>query len=354
MKNKIIKLLLIFIAIAIPVLMWLFGLGTISKIVYPSDDITTYHYSDKDVGGNSEIISFTDDSLLTMKFILRQGYSFPYCGIGFTLKNIAPELRDFRKYDKINITIRTLEEMDLRINLKTFVNDFTTQGNPMSYLFFEKPFKSSSSFETISLQLSKFVVPVWWFEANQNFAFPNKKHAGDVHYIQVINSSFSGEEKNGGIEIASVELRGFDPLWYIVYLVCITVLVLLATLLGAYQNLKKKINCEKMVSANEAKIFSYISSNYSNPDLTLEIVAKDTGIAKNTISKLINNSLKRTFKVYLNEIRVREAARLLAEKDMSVSEVCYSVGYNNLIHFNRVFKLTYNSSPKDYKKQNLR
>jgi AraC-like DNA-binding protein len=57
-----------------------------------------------------------------------------------------------------------------------------------------------------------------------------------------------------------------------------------------------------------------------------------------------------TFTSYLNKLRLSEATRLLiAEKDVAVAEIAYSVGYTNVSYFNRLFKEEYDSTPSAFR-----
>jgi len=66
--------------------------------------------------------------------------------------------------------------------------------------------------------------------------------------------------------------------------------------------------------------------------------------------------LKRIFKQifgnsifsYYQECRMKEAARLLKEERLSVSEVGYQLGFTNLSHFSKVFKEHIGMKPKQY------
>lgn len=68
------------------------------------------------------------------------------------------------------------------------------------------------------------------------------------------------------------------------------------------------------------------------------------------------SKLKRLFKQifgssifnYYQEFRMKEAALLLKEKKLSVSEVGYQLGFTNLSHFSRVFKEHTGMKPKEY------
>jgi AraC-like DNA-binding protein len=68
------------------------------------------------------------------------------------------------------------------------------------------------------------------------------------------------------------------------------------------------------------------------------------------------SKLKRLFKQifgnsifsYYQAFRMKEAARLLKEEKLSVSDVGYQLGFTNLSHFSRVFKEHIGMKPKQY------
>ncbi|WP_198315711.1 helix-turn-helix domain-containing protein [Chitinophaga tropicalis] len=51
---------------------------------------------------------------------------------------------------------------------------------------------------------------------------------------------------------------------------------------------------------------------------------------------------------YHQNLRMKEAARLLREEDLSVSEVGYQMGFENLGHFTKVFEKHIGRKPKKY------
>ena len=58
-----------------------------------------------------------------------------------------------------------------------------------------------------------------------------------------------------------------------------------------------------------------------------------------------------TMRSYLTELRLRRAAELLENSDMSVTTVCFACGYSSLSHFLRAFHQKYGASPGQYRRQ---
>lgn len=51
---------------------------------------------------------------------------------------------------------------------------------------------------------------------------------------------------------------------------------------------------------------------------------------------------------YYQDMRMKEAARLMCEKRLSVSEAGYVMGFENLGHFTKVFEKHFDKKPKKY------
>lgn len=89
----------------------------------------------------------------------------------------------------------------------------------------------------------------------------------------------------------------------------------------------------------------YHESAYSRADM-----ARECETSEAIISKIINAHFKKSFPQLLNEYRVEDAKRLLAETDAPVRTVAEEVGFNSLPSFNRVFKDLTGQAPTQYRK----
>ena len=68
-----------------------------------------------------------------------------------------------------------------------------------------------------------------------------------------------------------------------------------------------------------------------------------------SFNRFIKKRTGKTFVEYLNAVRVGYASQMLVEKDLGISEIAYKCGFNNIAHFNRVFKKSKGVTPSLYR-----
>ncbi len=96
-------------------------------------------------------------------------------------------------------------------------------------------------------------------------------------------------------------------------------------------------------------IMNYIEANFGDSDLSLEKVAKIFYISQNHVSRVLKSKIGKSYKEYLNDVRINEAKRLLKNTPMTVLNVANSVGYTDIRAFNRLFKKYTNQTPNEYR-----
>ena len=77
-------------------------------------------------------------------------------------------------------------------------------------------------------------------------------------------------------------------------------------------------------------------------------LAREAGMSEPKLRKLFKQTFGKGVFEYYQSARMQEAARLLKEKRLTVSEVGYQVGFTNLSHFSRVFAQYIGMKPKKY------
>ncbi|MBQ6240583.1 MAG: helix-turn-helix domain-containing protein [Firmicutes bacterium] len=97
-------------------------------------------------------------------------------------------------------------------------------------------------------------------------------------------------------------------------------------------------------------ILNYINNHYKE-DLSLEKVAEQFFLSKYYLSHAFRELTGFTFVEYVNNVRVKEAEKLLVETTLPVSEVAKEAGYGTLTHFGRIFKRVTGTSPQVYRRE---
>jgi len=97
-------------------------------------------------------------------------------------------------------------------------------------------------------------------------------------------------------------------------------------------------------------IYEYVQKNFSEK-ITLDDVSNIASMSPVSFNRFIKKRTGKTFVNYLNDIRVGYAARWLVEKDLSISEIAFKSGFNNIANFNRIFKSIKNTTPSQYREE---
>lgn len=98
------------------------------------------------------------------------------------------------------------------------------------------------------------------------------------------------------------------------------------------------------------KALAYISENYAH-QLQLTTVAEDCSVTGSYLSRLFSEHLDTTFIDYINRYRVNQAIILLRDKNISIKEASFMVGYQNPNYFSRIFRKIMGISPSDLGKR---
>jgi AraC-like DNA-binding protein len=113
---------------------------------------------------------------------------------------------------------------------------------------------------------------------------------------------------------------------------------------------------EKLYSDIEGKrmsaVMEYTMNNF-NQNISLDKIAVIATMTKNAFCKYFKKRTNKTYFRFLNELRIENASKLLLSKtDLSIAEVAYKSGFNNISNFNRQFKAVKHLVPSEYKKTN--
>ena len=97
------------------------------------------------------------------------------------------------------------------------------------------------------------------------------------------------------------------------------------------------------------RAMAYIGEHYRQ-ELSREGLASSIDMHPDTFSRLFRLYTGKRMGEYINELRVREAARLLREGDDTVLDIALSVGFESLRTFNRAFKSAMKTTAAEWRK----
>ncbi|MCF8480808.1 MAG: AraC family transcriptional regulator [Rhodospirillum sp.] len=89
---------------------------------------------------------------------------------------------------------------------------------------------------------------------------------------------------------------------------------------------------------------------YKNPDLTVNRLARATGLPARRLSAAINRLHGENLSRFVNGYRIREAQRLLRETEEPVTSILFDCGFQTKSNFNREFLRIMGRSPSAYRK----
>ncbi|MEM8908815.1 MAG: AraC family transcriptional regulator, partial [Bacteroidota bacterium] len=96
-------------------------------------------------------------------------------------------------------------------------------------------------------------------------------------------------------------------------------------------------------------IHDYVEKHYLDV-IPLEEMAREVQMTVPSFCRYLKKLTGKTFTHFVNEFRVTYACRLLADSHLSIAEVCFDSGFNNLSHFNKHFKKVTGQSPSEYRR----
>lgn len=123
------------------------------------------------------------------------------------------------------------------------------------------------------------------------------------------------------------------------------------------KDLKESAETEEEVSGCAGsflvkKALEYLDEHYAEK-ITLGELADKMYVSQWHLSKLLNGHTKKSFSELLNEVRIREAKRLLSDYTLRIGDVAEMVGFLDIAHFSRVFKKYVGMPANEYRNKKL-
>ncbi len=92
----------------------------------------------------------------------------------------------------------------------------------------------------------------------------------------------------------------------------------------------------------------YIEKHYAE-NLDRDMIAKAAHITPNYLSKLFHQETGMSLREYVNQLRIREAKRMMLSTESSIGEIASNVGFDNISYFSTVFRKMTGLSPVEWR-----
>ena len=96
------------------------------------------------------------------------------------------------------------------------------------------------------------------------------------------------------------------------------------------------------------KLITIIEDNISDPTFGILKISREIGVSRTQLYRKMSALTEMTVKEFIRSIRLKHACQLLLQRELNISEVAYSVGFQQVAYFRKCFKDVYKLTPSEY------
>lgn len=120
------------------------------------------------------------------------------------------------------------------------------------------------------------------------------------------------------------------------------------------QQQKDKIENVELKSSDEQlmnRIMELVNANLSNSEFNIEDIVETLGISRTHLHRKLKEMTGLSAGKFILNLRLQQAAKLLEENGMNITQIAYAVGFTSQTHFSTIFKNYYGVTPSEYAEQ---
>ncbi|MBX2858885.1 MAG: helix-turn-helix domain-containing protein [Cellvibrionaceae bacterium] len=327
-------------------------------------------YSDRELDGNSSINVIESKRDIHFSYSIANTLDYPFVTVilDFSSDGASNKLANLSKYTSISFFSHCQHLMEISLQLHNYDQQVTRADIFSSYRVAQQNFLCKKDDTLITMDLSRFVVPVWWLSKHNVGVTQNTYSLEATRAISFFIQS-NEAQTDTEVYISQVKLHGRN--WYYTWVGSgLLVLLWLGYFLYLFRlytkhlvaSVQKRIVSNKpfiayqQLSLNPHKdkvknqLLRFMAEEFHRPEMNLNFTVEKLGLNRNKINALLKEELDLTFTAYLNKLRLTEVANQITQhKEKNISEIAHSVGYNNISYFNRVFKNEYGCTPRKFR-----
>ena len=97
------------------------------------------------------------------------------------------------------------------------------------------------------------------------------------------------------------------------------------------------------------KTISIIEENLQVSGFSSEVLASNLNMSNSSLYRKLKALTNSSTAEFIRSIRIKRAGQMLANKELTITEIAYDVGFNDVKHFRTVFQKYFGCSPSEYR-----
>lgn len=330
--------------------------------LWPAAGLRIQTFDDRNQGGTSAAHLEIDSNEVELTLSLDSGATWPVAGAIF---HLAPrgQVLDLSAPGNIRLEIGPSSLATLQTCLVEEIPGFTREDRWQTARYDCQSLDLVPGTSRYDLPLDRFLTPQWWFATSgvrPSQLGPETRQRVVRFVVQSGEGLRLGEP--GNVRFSRMEVHSFHWGRSLSVLLMGAILSLVHFLLLRRVRSKGHASLGSAATPRNPVVFqpveavSYadrereavvhqIATGFSDPEMSLESIARATGVPQERVTSHLKAASGLLFKPYLNRVRVEAARKLLLETDLPVSEIAGLVGYGNIPHFNRIFRELVGTTP---------
>ena len=98
-----------------------------------------------------------------------------------------------------------------------------------------------------------------------------------------------------------------------------------------------------------SKVIGIIEKNLKNDQFSSELLASELNRSYSSLYRKLKRITGLSAAEFIRSIRIKRAGQLLADKEKTITEIAYEVGFNDAKHFRTVFQKHFKCTPSEYR-----
>ncbi len=316
----------------------------IDVLAHPQAIFTDYEH-----GGQSVFTSRTMKGVIEIAWELRPGAQYPYGGNQWNLRPHKDSLLDLSGLVGLEVVWRSARSLPIRWTFETHDPDITRPGVPLSLRFVQIERRPPREWKRELIPQADFIVPPWWFQSN-GLMLDSLRLLSRTAHLNLTNGESAPIGVPDSLQLRSIALlcQGPRKPFRLALLIPLGLLGWVLVWKKApiavlpFQPLPQQIP----IPAAQ-KVVVYLAANYARPELCLAMIAQELNLSEAAVSAGVKEATGEGLRQHLSRLRLTEAARLVKESQMQMTEIAFRVGFSNAPHFNRQFRELWGCSPSE-------